>query len=229
MKGGITAIPSREQLETAYMQLLHERPASPSEKELALFARWGRFDPRLAEIWITYLSKKWTLHNPVQLRDELLRGPWPAAAAVLLHFARKLTDGESQRVFDCWCRLVTEGIPKVDAEQFFIGLRQIGGKEMFEDARFATREYLEWGFLGRENLVRGKSVTHLSANGREQVLKTLLESVSRLRTDAYWNAIGRCVSRRQAERDLKRSPLLRVQGKTKGTYFVARRFLCQKG
>lgn len=234
VRGGLPNIPERLELERAYSILLHRYPASAKETELALFSQWSRFDPRLAEIWVSFLVQEWERLNPIELRKAVLQQPWPAAAAVLLEFAGKKVPHNMSSLFHSWSRIVTENIPKGNCEQFFIGLRRLGGQAMQDDARFAFSEYRKWGYLGREILInKGGRVpaagttrappTHtILAETRREILKDMLTTSSRVTTDLYWEAIGRCLSRRQAERDLRNSSLLKKCGNTRARYFLKR-------
>jgi hypothetical protein len=228
MQGGLLNIPGRLELEKAYSMLLHRVPATPNETDLALFAQWSRFDPRLAEIWVSFLVREWERFHPLELRGALLSQPWPAAAAVLLEFTAKRV--RNRTLFPFWHRMVTESFPKGNWEQFFIGLRKIAGKAMQDDARFAFSEYRKWGYLGREILLNksgqgsiaeeGKRTHTLLPETRREILKEMLTSSARITTDVYWEAIGRCISRRQAERDLESSSIVRACGNTRARYFL---------
>jgi hypothetical protein len=223
-------IPGRPELEKAYSMLLHREPVTPKEEDLALFAQWSRFDPRLAEIWVSFLIREWERYPPLELRNALLCQPWPATAAVLLEFTAKRVSNPT--LFPFWHRMVTESFPKGNWEQFFIGLREIAGKAMQEDARFAFCEYRKWGYLGREILLNksgrgsltggGKRTHTLLPETRQEILKEMLISSARITTDLYWEAISRCISRRQAERDLEKSSIVRACGKTRARYFLKR-------
>lgn len=240
MKGGLEHIPTQSDLQRAYEMLLHAQPRPASSAELALFSQWARFDPRFAEIWVSQLLERWKAINPIDLREALLRQPWPATAAVLLEFVEHaMVEAEARRLFRLWKRLVTADFPRGNDEQFFIGQRRMAGKAMFDDVRFALDEYRKRGYLAREVLFNKQMLpakaasmarkkyervrTHTIAPAtRAQILKAILERSSRICTDEYWNAVGKTISRRQAERDLEDSPLVRAVGNTKGRYYVKR-------
>lgn len=232
-------IPALADLERAYATLLQPTRLPVSAGELSVFSQWSRFDPRLAEIYVSFLAREWEKLNPIELRKSLLHQRWPSAAAVLLEFAEKLitnstSEDNTTDLFRLWRRVVTEKLPKGNWEQFFIGLRKLGGQAMQEDARFAFSEYRKWGYLGRDILInkgggssakgKGKTTpTHsLSPETRREILTSLCAAHPRITTQLYWNAIHQCISRRQAERDLESSPLLRTRGSTKGRYFLKR-------
>jgi hypothetical protein len=224
VKGGLEKIPSQRSLATAYETLLHTGRSRPDLKKLACFTQWARFDPRLAEILATYFSQQWKSIHPLEFRAACLACPWPGSVGVLLEFSRRAIANqgstEAAQLFNSWRTLVTHGMDKAQGEQYFIGLRQLGGSAMWEDALFASNEYREWGYLARENLLPKEKGPSLSPATRLEILDALLSSTSRIRTQDYWNAIGRGISIRQAERDLLKNPHLRSSGETKGRYFT---------
>jgi hypothetical protein len=236
MRGGLVDLPGTADLGRAYEALLHGRPERPDEAQLALYAQWARFDPRLAEIWVRFVGERWKSLNPVALNEALAAQPWPAAGAVLLEFAVRAAAAEEGRERPAlWKKLATGGIAPAPLEQYFIGSRLPGGTAMLEDARFPLREYRRWGYLSREILFnkqrlpsgapgpRAAAGTHaLEPEVRREVLRALLERSPRLSTRQYWEALGRSVSLRQAERDLAASPLVKAEGGTRGRRFVRR-------
>ncbi len=238
MKGGLLNIPQLTDLKEAYDSLLHLEPKDPGIDQIALFSQWARFDARLAEIWIHYLEPHWGLLNPLDLNTTLLKQPWPAAAGLLLEFVQTLIEAKSKEnrinksvnsqdleKFRLWKRLVTYQISPAEWEFFFIGLHKIGGKIMFEDACFSLKEYRDWGFLGRDILVQKTSSSHFKVQAhiekevRLQILQQLLRASPRITVKKYWEAIGQCISLRQAERDLSNSPILEAVGQTQARYY----------
>lgn len=229
MTTGLVTLPGLADLGPAYDLLQHCRPSVPTAEQLALFSQWTRFDPRLGELWTKHVVERWEALDPMSLRAALQRQPWPAAAAVLLEFAERAISRSRAltKLFRLWKGVVTEGFAKANWEQYFIGQRRLAGKAMVDDARFALSEYKRWGYLGREipfnkaSAARARVCT-IDSGTRLELLKALLESSPRITTRDYWNAIGRAVSRRQAERDLRNSPLLRPIGRTRGRCFARR-------
>lgn len=219
--------PSHADLEKSYELLLHQIPRSPSVSELSLYSQWCRIDPRLAEIWVQFIGREWKTIHPLVLRDALLGCYWPSAAGVLLEFVAQTVPSSDANLFSKWKGLVTEGFQKGKNEQFFIGLWQLGGVLMFEDARFTRVEYRKWGYLGRENLNRARTISRqrrkkssLDSSTRIEILKYLLDTCEKVNTALYWEAIGKCVSRRQAERDLIDCGLVKGYGRTRNKFYV---------
>jgi hypothetical protein len=235
---GLESLPGAAKLERAYRNLQIRRVPKCSVTSLALYAQWARFDPRLAEIWVAYLARHWRDVSPLALREVLKRQPWPMAAGVLLEFVERAVaiDRDELRLFSHWKALVLDSFPRAHWEQFFIGERRVAGKAMLDDARFSSLEYKKWGYLGREVLFnkqcfedgreriprRGRAGggTHrIDPESRLEILRELFRKQESVTTEMYWNAIGRCVSRRQAERDLQSARWLKASGRTRARVF----------
>ncbi len=216
------ALPSTAALEQAYEKLIFARPSAPSPSELALYSQWSRLDPRLAELIVEYLFSAWKSIDPMALRRALLQLPWAAAFAALCEFVliRIESESEDSRLFHKWADLICEGFPCGSDEQFFIGLRQIGGKEMELDARFPLHAYQKWGYLARENLVHRQARAGFSKATRLNILEDLMARLPRIRTQDYVQALEGSVSDRQAQRDLEQCPSLKAVGHTRARYFV---------
>jgi len=91
---------------------------------------------------------------------------------------------------------------------------------MFNDARFSSREYQKWKYLGLENLFnKNKFSLKYSPEIRVEILKILSQGKKSFTTRDYWNAIGQSISLRHAERDLMACTLIRREGATKGRRF----------
>lgn len=220
MKVSIEKIPEMQDLERAYDQILlyDQDIRNLNISEFAKFCQWSRFDSRLGEICVGFLTSHWTHLNPVELRNAFNYLAWPNILGVLLEFC-----SNDSKTFSLWKKLATCGFSKANWEQFFIGARRMGGALMFDDARLPLMEYQKWGYLSRERLVRKPQFPPRYAYSvRVQILKDLLKKQSRLKTSDYWEAVDRSVSKRQAERDLHASGLVKQVGQTKGSYFIKR-------
>lgn len=233
MKGGLTHIPSPDERAIAYEAVQHfgHPKAAPLDLHLlALYTQWTRFDPRLAEICVLFFVRHWKELLPLKLREELLKQPWPGACAVLLEFSqRDFLESKEKQSFKNWRTLVTQGFPKSNEEQYFIGLRPIASIGMVDDARLSLAEYRKWGFLAREvlfnkqKLPSGRGRTHtIEPAVRREILKELLRARHRVTAVEYQEELGQAISLRQAERDLKSCALLRPRGNTRGRTWVKR-------
>jgi hypothetical protein len=138
-------------LEDAYNQILFATREKNLEIDLysfAMFCQWSRFDSRMGEISVQFLSQNWEKINPIVLHDAFAQQAWPSILGVLLEFC------QSESTLFCeWKKTATSDFPKAHWEQFFIGKRRMGGKLMFDDARFSLDEYRRWGYLSREILI----------------------------------------------------------------------------
>lgn len=225
MKIALAHLPSLQDLETAYQEFqIAETLAQTIElNRLAALCQWIRFDSRLGEISVKYFIRTWSEINPIALHEAFQQQAWPNILGVLLEFCKIRTPA-----FRAWKKAATHQLARSHWEQFYIGKRRIAGKLMLDDARFSLKEYRNWGYLAREVLVNKKSTRTLNGaatydpSTRTQILNELLKTHSRITTLHYWNAIGRCISRRQAERDLKHHPELQSFGVTKARFFKAR-------
>jgi len=220
---GLDRIPRVDELSQCY-RILQSGASSISPSAYALWSQWSRFDPRLAEQWIGRIVQDWRRLNPWELGLALQDQPWPAAAGALLSQARDLLiPGESRGVFQSWVDCVMSGIGPAHGEQFFIGLRALGGAAMRADAELTLTSYQEWGYLGREVLInkaRPGQVTLVAPSIRRRALDELVREASKqgkaLRISEYIAKLNGCVGRRQAELDLRAHPALKALGRTRG-------------
>lgn len=204
---GLEKIPSEKEREKVYEILQGLRSKKTSQEitpnKLALYIQWTRFDPRLAEIIVGYIVKNWIAMNPMSLNDCLKKQPWPQAGGVILEFAKKAIDLKTRKKFSYWSNLVTSDFQKAPLQQFFIGLRKVGGKEMLSDARFASDEYQKWGYLAKEVLFnKSKFGVKYDPEVRKEILKDLLTRNQKMTTRQYHNILGQGITIRQAERDI---------------------------
>ncbi len=218
MKIGFMHCPTLQDLEKAYHVIFQTNGKAMNLNTFSQFCQWTRFDSRLGEICVQFLSKHWETIHPLELRTAFLQSPWPAVLGVLLEFCFK-----KDLFFKHWKKLATFEIKKANGEQFFIGKRKIAGSLMLDDVRFSLEEYRRWGYFGREVLVNKQNEStqpHLAYSTRIEILKELLKTHPKIKTRHYWEAVGKCISIRQAERDLRNFPHLKSCGHTKGKFFI---------
>jgi hypothetical protein len=228
---GLHAIPSETELMLAYARLQGDESVPIAPAELALWSQWSRFDPRLAEQCVESIGRAWKRIPPVELHELLVRQPWPAAFGVWVEHITvfKPVPLADRALFQTWADCVMAGIQPAEYEQFFIGLRALGGPAMRADATLALEPYLRWGYLGREILInkfvmepQGKTL--VPARARRAALDELIRARRRLTLRDYRDALGGWVSSRQAEYDLAAHPRLLARGRTKARiYWVKRR------
>lgn len=221
---GLVDIPSAADLQSAYAFFQND-PSRITPVQLALWSQWARFDPRLAEQWVTHVGVRWAGIPSGELNFHLRAQPWPAAAGVLTEQAC-LFVAKDRRASSLWAKSVMLGIEPALHEQFFIGTRAFAGKQMFDDAWLSLEPYRAWGYLGRDILVNkapqgGRTLVPEAT--RRSVLDELIRGRPRIRVEDYRKALGGWVAPRQAEKDLARHPKLKAVGNTRGRYYVARR------
>jgi hypothetical protein len=221
---GLEKIPSVDDLRAAYDRMT----VAPTAPEVVLWAQWARFDPRLAEQLVLLFAHNWKSWNACTLHEELQNVPWPAAFGVLAEqaLAVRLIPSKDRAIFRKWCDLVLTGVLPASGEQFFIGLRKVGGKQMRLDAEFPLQAYRKWGYLGRDlllNKASGQAAilnrTLVPATVRKHGLGRLMEERKRLTVEDYRKALDYRVSRRQAELDLTREKRLTPVGQTRGRFY----------
>src|SRR5687768_10029995 len=128
MKTGLARLPDIHDLEKAYNAILlteREAGALVSSHLFAIYCQWSRFDSRMGEICVNYLSKNWKKMNPVELHDVFLLQAWPAILGVLLEFCqiqlRESMNREQFLLFQRWKNTATSGMKKANWEQYFVG------------------------------------------------------------------------------------------------------------
>ena len=171
---GLIEIPNDEDLARAYRVF---QTAAPRENttvapdQLALWAQWVRFDPRLGEQWIAYVARQWKQIEALRFNEQNRDQPWPAVVGVLLDQAALLQ--HERPLFRRWAALVLAGISaERSPQQFFIGLRAFAGREMRKDVALSHPLYLKWGYFARDLMVRSPSGT-----SRHSTLQNFVASV----------------------------------------------------
>ncbi len=227
---GLLCIPGNKQLLSTYNKLQSDK-TKISIKEITIWTQWVRFDPRLAEQLVSYLSRKWTNILPKDLNAEMIKQPWPAAIGLLIEniiIFKKHHDQESKQEisnFTFWASIVMSGIGPSNNEQFFIGLRPLASKLMKRDVLLSLDFYRRWGYFGFDVLINkfkyGK-LTLISKEVRTRFLTDLRKRKKRLTVDDYRRELFYRVSVRQAERDLNECKRIKPVGNTRARYYRGR-------
>lgn len=214
---GLLKIPSSQELEKAYTNL--QSKLKINEETFGLYSQWARFDPRLAEILIGTLAKHWKNISPLLLHENLVKQPWPSSMGVILDFCQVVVSKSERKLFEKWKDLVLLEIPKENFGQYFIGLRAFGGHEMKKDSLLSLYPYLNWGYLGRDVLLKNAplKISWIPLSLRKRRLKEL--KLSRVTVRSYREALENKVSQRQAQRDLKNSGLKNLGSTQAKIYF----------
>jgi len=201
-----------------------------AEKDWAEFAQWGRFDPRLAEMWIAALSKYWKTLNPIQLMTENLKTNTPAVMGLLLDQCEGFKISKAERsVFRAWKNLVLTGVEIASGKLFLIGIHPFASP--LSEFQFASKLYTRWGFGGKDIFVnkflsvqKNVQKSILEPEKRLLLLKHLIQSKKRFSVNDYILACENRISRRVAQKDLASHQSLKSSGDTRARfYFVLRR------
>lgn len=225
---GLNKIPNQKQLSKAY-KVLQVLPHSVCVKDLALWSQWVRLDPRLGEILIEYLSKFWEKQNPVEINQYLKRQAWPAAFGVLLeqvpfYYSQKMKNQQwNKKLFLYWSKCVMTDITRAKGEQFFIGIYKAGGKLVKEECFYSIKPYRQWGYFSKDLLINkalSTNKTLMPFSQRQVILDELLKSHKKITVQDYLEKMNFQIHRRQAQRDLKNHKKLKLQGQTKGKYYI---------
>lgn len=212
----VNTIPSLSDLQNAYALLLPPYKKNVPIRKLIKLIYFSRFDPRLAEIIVVYFSHQWKSYPPFEIQEELSKRNLDSTFGVLLEFSESMLAKSRPALFESWKKLVLhQGKKKGGNEQFFIGVWPLASARMLEMAEFSTREYERWGFLGGANLCPKSMRMNFSPATRKRILTSLLKTKKDISAKEYWLAIGRCVSLRQAERDLLNQEKVSARGYTR--------------
>ncbi|MEZ4704966.1 MAG: hypothetical protein R3A11_07250 [Bdellovibrionota bacterium] len=210
-------LPTIKSLSELYDQFLI---GEVGEIQLVLASQWCRFDPRLGEIWINYMSKNWKNYNPLELRTKVHQSPWPSSFAVLIEHLLLV---ESRALFSDWTQILLRDLSPNSFQLYFISLRKIAGKLMQKDLSHNLFIFEKWGYFCSEPLVALPAhQTLVPKKRRLHILSKFVKRKKRFSVSEYMNELGKHVSRRTAERDLQQHPNLHVVGNTKGKRYYTR-------
>lgn len=221
---GLIIIPIQSDLLEAYNELLANQAIT--NKKLALYSQWTRFDPRLAEIMTSYLSQNWLRFSAVELHKQILKQPWPQALSVLLDFAEsKLRNTRSRKdfsFFSLWKKTVTYRIPPAHGEQYYIGVESFAGKRMQKMAGESLPEFTRRGYLAKDAPIN-KNIEYpkipRGPKERQKWIKETLKKQNKISVTQYLSSLNFTISRRQAERDLADSGL-QPKGFTRSRFYL---------
>ncbi len=220
---GLDKIPSAQDLSKTY-DFLQFTKTHASESELALWSQWTRFDPRLAEIFITYILKNWTRINPVQLNLQIKTQAWPSVFGVLMEQALMTISNADKTLFRHWKRCVMTSISPAPWELYFIGTRAFAGSEMRKDVEYSLNLYKRWGYFGRDYFLNHSkkltsNSTHMDQKTRLKILKNLTLKKERITIHDYLIALNGGSTQRQAQRDLQKCQFLKKTGQTRARFY----------
>ena len=94
---------------------------------------------------------------------------------------------------------------------------------MLKDVEDSLKIYKKWGYFSRDLMINKSlkvSATVLSTQVRHRLLTQLLKSRKSITVNDYLRFLENKVSRKQAERDLKKSLKLKAKGFTRGRVYL---------
>jgi len=221
-------VPTETDVLDAYSRL--QSHLEMREKEWVTLSQWTRFDPRLAEIWLTEFGRNWRRLSPVMIRAENLKTPTPAVLGLLLdQYHRFVCPKRDRHLFGLWSKVALYLTPRADSEQFFIGVLPFAGTHAREASERPGALYKKWGFFGQDIFVnkfaekqKSMQATALAPPERMKILKELLRHKKRITVADYVEACKGLISRRVAQMDLEEMPGLRGEGQTRGRTYSKR-------
>ncbi|MBL7542626.1 MAG: hypothetical protein JNL11_02365 [Bdellovibrionaceae bacterium] len=228
---GLQAIPSHFELVRTY-NILQEQKLT--EKNLLDCFQWVRFDPRLGEILVQKISNEWKSLNPFMIYQELQNKIWPSVMGVLMDFAECKITQKDKKYFKAWKMCVLHKLPKLDYQQFYIGLSAFAGKKVSSQIDHSNKIFKKWNFYGthlmfnKEQMQSRQPVLQKSFLSKTQRLNLLNQWISKSKKEFsvsdYLAILPIPVSRRVAEMDLQKHPQLKRHGFTRGRSYSVRKF-----
>lgn len=222
-------IPTQEDLMRLYWELsligaqsIGEKKKWPyayhSKEELLILAcEMMRYDPRLLSILIIYIIEYWKEFNLFKLRQHCLQMKTPQGVGVLKEF---ILEYEKDLELKYFLDYLTKGLKPVSPQLFFIGLFAIGSSKHELMAQRSLKQYLKWGFLGRErplvNLTSKQAVGTYDLQTRKKIILNMLRTQKSFSLADYLKAIDHTISRQQALYDLKHCGNLKLVGHGRG-------------
>ena len=115
---------------------------------------------------------------------------------------------------------MTKGLKPVSPQLFFIGLFALGSSKHELMAQRSLKQYLKWGFLGRErpqvDLGSKKTIGSYGAATRKNIISGILHHQKVISLSDYLSALEHSISRQQALYDLKHFRGLKLVGHGRG-------------
>lgn len=215
-------IPQTNDLIGAY-NALQSDPSLPIPK-LVLYSMWTRFDPRLGEILIQYISKHWRNLNPMEVEKSLACCAMPYCWGVLCEHVLLILPKTEHKTFKNW-RNCCLSESKKTAENYFLGLFSFAGKKQKSEAYNTLPLYRKWGYLSSELMLPlhktgapARNRTYIPKEERIKKLKKILSDRKSISVNDYLALFEGKVSKRVAELDL--NTYARRSGNTRAaTYF----------
>lgn len=180
------------------------------EELIALACDMSRFDPRLVDILVDFLSRHWGDVDPAKLRRSYKDMQMPQTVAVIGEFLLQAVKDEDAHFFVSYLSM---GLDPAPVQFYFRNLYSIGGRLAQRAAEEGIHEYKKWGFLACE---RPMSIGTFDRNSRRNVLHRLLKERGEISLKDYLAAVQFSISRQQALLDIRSSGAASVSGAGRG-------------
>lgn len=203
------------------MQLSEDRV---SEKEFAEWVGWTRLDPRLCEIMIRFIAKKYICLNTFSIKNQMSEES-KAVFAVLCDVAGDLVSDDFD--WKAWKKAAQSSVTTVPFQSFYVGHSVIQPSRLLLEIKKNLNYFKRWGFYCAQSPIslkyQKKNKTLISSEQRKQILRDLISVKSEITVTDYIEALDQKVHIRQAERDLSESDILNKTGFTRNRIYKAKR------
>lgn len=224
---GLMQIPNSAQLLKAYNEILGEELHSIDK--LCEYIQWIRFDPRLGEILVHFLFKKWKKINPIKFNKEILKQTWPALAGVVFETVRLLIPKSQKKLFDLWMKTTLLDVKAEPEQLLYVGIYKLGSSKALIEAQKGISLYRKWGFLSSELLINKetfffsnqKAPTVYQKKSRQILLRNFIKDHQQFTVKDYLEYLEYKIHIRSAQKDLHNCPQLKSNGYTRNKmYYV---------
>ena len=195
-------------------------PYAPTSTEqlIVLASQMMRYDARLLSILVQWLSRSYTLLNPLQVRKELRGVRWPQSLLVALDFTKL---GSTDLELGYFAEYLSAGWSRtVPAERFFLDTEQPGSRAAARNLGRNLAPYARWGYVGQErpivDPVSKRTVGRYDPDTRRRILSELAERRALFSSADYLSAVDHGISRQQALSDLTSHPAIEHVGQGRG-------------
>ncbi|MBN1283453.1 MAG: hypothetical protein JXA24_06760 [Proteobacteria bacterium] len=222
--------PTEDHLARMYYELAKHGAASAGEEKawpygemsqselFCLAADMSRYDPRLFDVLVSFLDRRWGALDPLAIRSTYAFMETPQTIAVMAEFLLGRQGHPDEKRF--FFEYLQKGLAPVPLQLYYHYLYRPGGELMMRAAEAPLQEYKRWGFLAREAPVLDeagrRTVGSRDAASRRNILVRLLEERKRIRMVDYLAALDFGISRQQALLDMRSTKGVRLTGRGPG-------------
>jgi len=222
--------PTADHLARIYFELAEHGAACVGEKKpwpyesmdldtlFCLGADMSRYDPRLFDVLVAFLDRRWRNLNPLAIRSLYDSMQTPQTIAVMAEFLLGQQGSSDEKRF--FLEFLQRGLKPVPLQLYYHYLYRPGGDLMLRAVEAPLFEYKKWGFLAREAPVLDeagrRTVGSRDAASRRNILLHLFEDRVRIRLIDYLAALDFGISRQQALLDMRSVKGVRLVGRGPG-------------